>query len=204
MDTLPTDQHHPFADLDVHHDSHTDAEEALEAIRVAIGQTNDFDTDHHLHDHHVETHSHELDTTLHLNDEQHHQATAQDTDTSLHQQLGNGQESNSIDPTLANQTEEPTPTLSSAVQIQSAVFEKGLKAIIDLGFSNEVLLDSIKNQEHADTVKTIVEDVKRKSEIAKELLSEVQSHASDCTCYPLFDPSTIPLLLSPSPPPRVS
>lgn len=192
MDAIPPDQHHPFPDLDVHHDSHTDAEEALEAIRVAIGQSNDFDSES-LHDdvnHHVDN----LDASTGILTNDSHSAPAT---TSLLPQLvkHDNHDSSAIDPTLANQTESVnTPTLISGVQIQSAVFEKGLKAIIDLGFSNEVLLDSIKNQEHVDTVKTIVEDVKKKSEIAKTLLTQVQTHESDCkasgpslekTCYML-------------------
>ena len=196
MEAIPTDQHHPFPDLDVHHDVHTDDEEALEAIRVAIGQTNDFDADplhdvgHHHVDTHTHTHAHNLDSIPQIqtvNDQQQHpHSTATDV-TSLHQQLTNtnGHDTSALDPTLANQTQIqtsqiPSPTSISAIQIQSGVFEKGLKAIIDLGFSNEVLLDSIKNPEHVDTVKTIVEDVKKKSEIAKSLLTQVQNHAADC------------------------
>lgn len=201
MEAIPTDQHqhHPFPDLDVHHDVHTDDEEALEAIRVAIGQTNDFDTDplhdvgHHHVDTHAHAHAHNLDSIPQMqtvNDQQHPHPTT-NNGTSLHPQLTSGHDSNvsALHPTLANQTqtqiqtqttELPSPTSVSAIQIQSGLFEKGLKAIIDLGFSNEVLLDSIKNPEHVDTVKTIVEDVKKKSDIAKSLLTQVQNHAADC------------------------
>lgn len=176
MDSLPSDAHHPFVDLDVHHDTHTDAEEALEAIRVAIGQSTDFDSDP-LHDVSVGVGVEVSDPagsgTLSTagGSGSHHTATL----GSQHLKPDIGSTSGTHDI--------PVPTLISATQLQSGVLggvlEKGLKAIVEMGYSNELLLDRIDSPEYANVVGLVALDIKKQNEIANTLLAQAQTSSND-------------------------
>lgn len=176
MDPLPSDSHHPFVDLDVHHDPHTDAEEALEAIRVAIGQSTDFDADP-LPDVSAPTDAQPEAGGSTIVD--HHAATLDSESQDKHDATH----------------DVPVPTLISASQIQSAalsvIVDRGLRTIVDLAFSNEVMLDGIKDSsQHGDTIKQVIGDMRKTNDLAESLIAQIQDRTTDGECFQVSGPKT--------------
>lgn len=171
--TIPADQHHPFVDLDNHHD----AEEALEAIRVAIGQSSDFGTEH-LHDVGVG-----VGEGVGVGVE-HHVNNAVASGSGI---AAPHHDSSSLDQPLLKANEgilehghdTATPTLLSATQVQNVSFEKSLRKILDLAYENEVLLGGIKSADDMETIQMVIDDLKTTQAMARSLWNHVQGKTSD-------------------------
>lgn len=164
MDSLPADQqHHPFVDLDVdvHHDGPTDAEEALEAIRVAIGQSTDYDplTDV-THDDHANAH------------ESHGHGP-----TSIHEQQQQQQDQSGPDDAAPPVTHQHAST-SSGVSV--ATVHKALSAIMLVGSANQAVLSTIDSSEHSATIRSVIEGFTQIDRLVKDLQTQLQDHPSDC------------------------